>query len=100
MTDNRDSYFQRREVNHAVYGGVFVEERIESLLVCDRQILKGGSLSTQKLDAIDGLDRGVVEIVGDDDFIAGLEQGKGSERPNVASSAGYDRVSEESIHRR
>jgi hypothetical protein len=46
-----------------------------------------GSLARDELDAVDDLFGGVVEVVDDDHFVVGLEQGQGCEGADVARAA-------------
>lgn len=46
-----------------------------------------GSLPTEKLDAVEGYLRGVVQTVNDDNLVAVLEKGQGREGPDIASAS-------------
>lgn len=63
------------------------EDLVELFLVCDIASIKFRTFSTNQFNAIDDFGRGVVEIVDNNDFVAGFEECKGGERTNVASSA-------------
>lgn len=72
-------------MNHAVDGGVLLEDGVERRLVSHVDLVKRRASPTEKLDAIRGDLRGVVEVVDDDDVIVVLEESKSRKGPNVAS---------------
>lgn len=72
------------EVDDAVDVRVGLEDLVEALLVSDIELDELGLLAGDQLDAVQGLGGGVVQVVGDDDLVAGLEQGEGGERADVA----------------
>jgi hypothetical protein len=67
------------EVNDAVDLGVFGKDFVEGSLVCDVDLVKGGALAADELDAIDGDLGRVVEIIDNDDIVAVLEESEGRE---------------------
>ncbi len=46
-----------------------------------------GSLAADQLDAVEDFVGGVVEVVDDDDFVAGFEEGEGGEGADVACAS-------------
>ena len=81
-------YLQRSKVNHAIDIGVSLEDLVESCLFGDIELHEFGSLAGDELDAVDHLIGRVVEIVGNDNLVAGVQEGQGSEGANVAGSTG------------
>lgn len=71
-------------MNDAVDVGVSLEDLVEALLVGDIELDEFGLLASDELDTVQGLGGGVVQVVGHDDLVASIEQGKGGERANVA----------------
>ena len=65
---------------------VLLEHLVERSLICDIALVEGRSLAADELDAVDDFWGGVVEVVDDDDFVVGFEEGKGCERANVAGT--------------
>jgi hypothetical protein len=72
------------EVDNAVDVGVGLEDLVKGLLVGDIELGELGLLAGDQLNATKGLIGGVVEVVGDDDLVTGLEESEGGERANVA----------------
>ena len=64
--------------------GVSLEDLVEAILVGDIELKNSGLLAADKLNALEGLGRGVVQVVSNDDLVASLEQGEGGEGANVA----------------
>ena len=85
------SYLQCSEVNHIVDIWVFVENRIQCLLVCYVTFGVLGLLTADQFNTVKHLRVRVVGVVYDDDFIVGLEQGERSEGTDVACAT--DRMS-------
>lgn len=77
-------YLEGSEVDDAVNVGVGLEDLVEGSLVGDIELGELGLLAGDQLNALQGLGRGVVQVVGDDDLVASLEQSEGGERANVA----------------
>jgi predicted DNA repair protein MutK len=77
-------YLESSEVNHAVNVGVSLEDGVEGLLVGDIKLDELGLLAADSLNTVQGLGRGVVEVVSDDDLVTSLKEGKDGERANVA----------------
>jgi hypothetical protein len=73
-------------VDDAVDGGVLGEHLVQSLLVCDVNLVEVGTAAGQQLDAVEGDLGGVVEAVYNDDIVAGVQQGQSREGANVARS--------------
>lgn len=71
-------------MDDAVNVGVGLKHLVEALLVGDIELNELGLLASDELDTVQGLGRGVVQVVGHDDLVAGLKQGEGGERANVA----------------
>jgi hypothetical protein len=65
---------------------VLLEDLVERGLICDVALVKGRSLAADELDAVDDFWRRVVEVVDNDDFVVGFEEGKGCEGANVAGT--------------
>ena len=78
------SHLQRSEVDNAVNVGVGLEHLVKGVLLGDIKLNELGLLAGDQLNALEGLGRGVVQVVGNDNLVTGLEQGKGGERANVA----------------
>lgn len=70
---------QSCEVNDAVNVAVLLEDGIEGLLVGDIALGILGLLAADQLNAVDDFLGGVVEVVNDDDLVAGFEEGEGGE---------------------
>lgn len=77
-------YLQGSKVDDAVDFWVFGKDFHEFCFVCDVDLVEGWPLSTQKLNAIKGNDRGIVEAVDDDHLIVILEEGESCEGSNVS----------------
>lgn len=73
-------------MNDAVNVGVGLEDLIKSGLVGDIQLRKLGLLAGDQLNALEGLGRGVVQAVRDNNLVASLEESKGGEGANIARS--------------
>lgn len=67
---------------------VLRKDFIESLLVANINLVERRPLSAEELNSVNGLLRGVVEAVNDDDIIAGVQKLEGGEGANVARAAG------------
>lgn len=65
---------------------VLIEHLVERRLVCDVDLVKSRSLAADKFDAIDDFNRGIVEVVYDNDLVVGFKEGKGREGANVAGA--------------
>lgn len=63
---------------------VLGEDLLQARLVGDVAFVEVGSLAAEQLDAIEGDLGGVVEAVNNDNIVAMLEQGQGSEGTDVA----------------
>lgn len=70
---------QSCEVNDAVNVAVLLEDGIEGLLIGDIALGILGLLAADQLNAVDDFLGGVVEVVNDDDLVAGFEEGEGGE---------------------
>ena len=75
-------------MDNAVNVGVSFEHLVESSLIGDIELRELGLLAADQLNAVQGLGGGVVEVVGNDDLVASLEQSEGGEGANVAGSTG------------
>lgn len=71
-------------MDDAVDVGVGLEHLVETLLVGDIELNELGLLARDQLNALQSLWRRVVQVVGHNNLVARLEQGKGGERANVA----------------
>lgn len=61
------------KVDDAVNLGMRIEDLVERGLVGYVDIVEGGSLAADKLDAVDGNGRGVIEVIDDYDIVVILE---------------------------
>lgn len=73
-------------MNHAVNVRVLLKDAVKGSLVGDVELDKLGPLAADQLDAVDNLFGRVVQVVSDDDLVAGLEKGEGREGANVAGT--------------
>ena len=73
-------------MDNAVNLWVVLKHLINRLLICNVQMLELGALPTDQLYAIIDLGRGVVQVVGHHNVVAGFKQRKGCERTNVTGS--------------
>ena len=80
------AYFQGSEVDHTVNIRMRLEHLIEVLLFPDIDIVELRSLAGDKLDPIDCLFGRIEQVVHNNDFVAGLEEGKRCEGPNVSAT--------------
>ena len=80
-------------MNHAVNVRVFVEQPIKGFLICDIEFFESWSLPAQNLYPVDCLLGRVVEIVGDDDFVASFQQRKRRKGSDVACASSSNSVS-------
>jgi hypothetical protein len=67
---------------------VLLEHLVERGLILDVKLVELWPLAADELNAVNNLLRGVVEIVDNDNFVAGLKKGKSCERANVTSTTG------------
>ena len=74
-------------MDDAVELGMFDKDLLECFLVGDIDLVEGWSLPAEEFDAIKGDFGGIVQAVNNHHFISMLEEGKGSERANVAGSS-------------
>lgn len=82
------THLQRSEVNDAVNVGVGLEDLVKGGLVGDIQLRELGLLAGDQLDAMERLGRGIGQAIGDDDLVAGIEEGEGGEGADIARSTG------------
>lgn len=68
---------------------VLLKGLVQIGLIGDIDFDKVWAFATDQLDAIDGLIRGIVQIVCDNDFVSGLEEGQSGEGANVTGSAAF-----------
>jgi len=73
-------------VNDAVNVGVSLEDLIKALLVGDIELDKLGLLAADSLNAVQGLSRRVVKVIGNNHLVTRLQQGKGGEGANIAGT--------------
>lgn len=71
-------------MDNAVNVGVSLEDLVEVGLVGDIELNELGLLAADGLDTVQSLSGGVVEVVGNDDLVASLQQSQGGEGANVA----------------
>lgn len=74
-----DTHLQGSEVDNAVNVGVSLEHLVEAVLLGDIELDELGLLAADKLNALESLGRRVVQVVGNDDLVASLEESKGGE---------------------
>ena len=74
-------------MNDIVNVWVLVKQRIKCCFVCDVELYKLRALAADQLYPIDDLFGGIVEVVGNDNFVASFEERKGCERADVASAS-------------
>lgn len=74
---------ERSKVNDTVNLGVLLENLLQGSLVCDVHLVQLWPLSCEQLYSVDALFARVIEVVDDDDIVAGLEKGKRCERADV-----------------
>lgn len=67
--------------------GVLVKDLVEGGFVCDVDVVEGGALAADELDAVADFGVGVVEVVDNDDLVVGLEKGQGCEGANIPGTA-------------
>ena len=65
---------------------VFCEDIVKTLLICHIEVEIFWFLATYELYSAQGFERGIVKIVGNNDFVASFKKSKGGERTNVPSS--------------
>lgn len=71
-------------MNDTVDVGVGLKDLVESILLGDIELNELGLLARDKLNTFQSLGRRVVQVVGHNNLVARLKQGKGGERANVA----------------
>ena len=71
-------------MDHAVNVGVSFEHLVEVGLLGDIELNELSLLAADGLNAVQRLDRGVVQVVSNDDLVASLQQSEGGEGANVA----------------
>jgi hypothetical protein len=85
-----DTYLQSGKVNNAVDVGVSFEDLVKGRLVGDVDLSELGLLARDQGNALQSLWGGIVEVIGNDDLVASLEQSEGGEGADVASSTARD----------
>lgn len=65
---------QSSEVDNAVNVGVGLEDLVETLLVGDIELDEVGLLAGDKLNTLESLNGGVVQVVSNDHLVASLEE--------------------------
>ena len=78
-------------MNDAVDVGVFGEDFVKGLLVCDVEIIVFRAAAADELYPVEDFAGGIVEIVDYHDVVVGFEEGKGCEGADVARAAGNGR---------
>lgn len=78
-------------MNHIVNIRVRIEHLLERLLIGDIELKELRPLPTDQLDAIDNLLGRVLQVVSDDDFVAGFQQRERRERANVPGTTAIER---------
>lgn len=71
-------------MDNAVNVGVSLKHLIQGILLGDIELVEFGLLAADQLNTFESLARRVVQIVYNNDLVAGLEEGQGGERANVA----------------
>lgn len=67
--------------------GMFLEHLIQGAIIGDIELVELGALAANQFNPVDALFRGIVKIIGDDDFVAGFQESQGGEGSNVTSAA-------------
>jgi hypothetical protein len=83
----RETNLQSSKVDNAVNVGVGLKDLVESGWVGDIGLDELGPLAADQFNAVDDFGGRVVQVVGNDDLVASLEQGEGREGPDVARSS-------------
>ena len=73
------THLQSSEMNHIINVGVRVEDLIELLLIPDVELDELRSFPAYQFYAIQNFGRRIVEVVGNDDFVAMFEKRKSCE---------------------
>lgn len=81
-------YLQRSKVDDRVNLGVLLEDIVKGLLVCNVHAVEVRTLAGEHLNAVDDLGGAIGEVVDDDDFVVGLEEGDDGEGTDVAAATG------------
>ena len=80
------THLQGSKVDDTVNVRVRLEDLIESGLIGDVQLGELSLLARDQLNTLESLRRGIVQVIGDDDLVASLEQGKSGEGTNVTGT--------------
>lgn len=73
-------------MNNAVNIGIRREDFVKRGFIGDVDIVVGRASAGQQFNAVDDLFRRVVLVVDNDNLVAGLDEGHGGERANIAGS--------------
>lgn len=73
-------------MNDTVDVWMVIKDLVDGSLIAHIDIVEVGPLAAYQFDAVERFFGRIVEIVEDNDFVVCLEQGKGSERANVAGA--------------
>lgn len=74
-------------MNDAVNVGVGGKHLVEGSRVGDISLDELGPLAADQFNAVDDFGGRVVQVVGNDDLVASLEEGEGCERADIARSS-------------
>ena len=74
-------------MDNAVNVGIRSKHLVKGSRVGDISLDKLGSLAADQFNAVDDFDGRVVQVVGDDDLVASLEEGEGREGADIACSS-------------
>jgi hypothetical protein len=69
------AYLQGSKVDHVIDVWVLLEDLVQRSLICDIDLVEGGPLAADELDAVYDFLGGVVEVVDDDDLVIGFKKG-------------------------
>ena len=87
MGEHERTDLEGGKVDDIVDLGVLFEDRVKGSWHGHVDVVKGRTFSADELDAMDALLGGIGEIVGDDDVVAGFEEGECGEGSDVSRSA-------------
>lgn len=59
--------------------GMFVENLVKGAIVSDIELIEIRALAADQFNPVDGFLRGIVKIIGDDDFVPSFQECEGGE---------------------
>lgn len=84
--ESGEADLQRGEVDDIVDVRVLLEDLVECGFILDVELVELWPFAGDELDAIDDFLGRVVEVVDDDNFVAGIKERERCERANVAGA--------------